>query len=93
MLTISSFLLLQPPTHPYRRIKNCLDPKWAEMVYYEHPEFSDGEEKDIYVEIRIYDDNRGKSEDALMSKSMVNLTKVINHPQQSLDVDLEEGGM
>lgn len=73
------------------RIKNCLDPSWAEPIYYEHP--SGVDDDDVHVEVSIYDDNRGKKDDRLMAKTMVNLKEAINHPQQGIDIELDDGGM
>jgi hypothetical protein len=42
--------------------------------------------------IAIWDDNRGKSEDVLMGKAMVNLKPSLDHPETRVMEELDGGG-
>jgi hypothetical protein len=74
--------------HFHSRIKNCLDPEWVEPVFFDYPDPNEN----IYIIIAVWDDNRGKSEDAIMGKAMINLKRSLDHRERRVMEELEGGG-
>lgn len=72
----------------FYRIKNCLSPEWVEPVFFDYADPNEN----VYVMIAIWDDNRGKSEDVLMGKAMVNLKPSLDHPETRVMEELDGGG-
>ena len=70
-----------------QRIKNCLDPAWCEPIYFEYENTGNH----AYVNVSIWDDNRGKAKDKFMAKALVDLKAAIEQ-EQYLDCELDNGG-
>ena len=70
------------------RIKNCLNPEWIEPVFFDYPDPNEN----VYIMIAICDDNRGKSEDVVMGKAMVNLKPALDHPESRVMEEIDGGG-
>lgn len=73
----------------YHRVKNNLDPEWCTPIYYEYPDTGEH----IFIKVAIYDDNRGKGSDELMGEVKFDLKEAIDHPERTLNEELETGGM
>jgi len=68
------------------RVKNCLNPEWIEPIYVENLD-------DTHVLVEVWDDNRGKEEDVLMGKALVNIKEAYEQPEVTNDEDLGDGGV
>jgi hypothetical protein len=43
--------------------------------------------------VEVWDDNRGKEEDVLMGKTLVNIKEALEQPEITKDEELDGGGM
>mmetsp|Transcript_21404 Transcript_21404/g.31678 ORF Transcript_21404/g.31678 Transcript_21404/m.31678 type:complete len:97 (+) Transcript_21404:1-291(+) len=69
-----------------KSVKNCLNPEWIEPIYVENLD-------DTHVLVEVWDDNRGKEEDVLMGKALVNIKEAYEQPEVTNDEDLGDGGV
>ena len=70
----------------FGRVKNCLSPEWIEPIYLENLD-------DTHILVEVWDDNRGKEEDVLMGKTLVNIKEALEQPEITKDEELGGGGM
>jgi Ca2+-dependent lipid-binding protein len=70
----------------FGRVKNCLNPEWIEPIYLQNL-------NDTHILVEVWDDNRGKEEDVLMGKTLVNIKEALEQPEITKDEELDGGGM
>lgn len=69
-----------------KSVKNCLNPEWIEPIYLQNL-------NDTHILVEVWDDNRGKEEDVLMGKTLVNIKEALEQPEITKDEELDGGGI